>query len=71
MHACSLARSLVHVLCSPLPVHAAAPPQVLAELRELMAYRARYLGGESATPIMAVGLSSRKNLCCHPTVSGA
>lgn len=44
--------------------------QVLAELHELVNYRARYMGGSSALPILALGLSSRKNLCCHPTVSG-
>lgn len=53
----------------------AAPPalQVLAELKELMDYRARYYtdapGG--APKILALGLSSRKNLCIHPWVSGA
>lgn len=46
-------------------------PQVLAELQELMQYRQRYFeesGG--APPILALGLSSRKNLCIHPTVMG-
>jgi hypothetical protein len=43
--------------------------QVLAELHELVSYRARYLGG-IVLPILALGLSSRKNLCCHPSVSG-
>lgn len=42
---------------------------MLAELQELVAYRAKYLGPDAA-PIMALGLSSRKNLCVHPTVSG-
>jgi hypothetical protein len=43
---------------------------VLAELKELVAYRARYLGGPDAAPLMALGLSSRKNLCVHPKVGG-
>lgn len=46
---------------------------MLAELKELMDYRARYFtdapGG--APKILALGLSSRKNLCIHPWVSGA
>lgn len=46
---------------------------MLAELKELMDYRARYYtdapGG--APKILALGLSSRKNLCIHPWVSGA
>ncbi|PRW60183.1 DNA repair helicase UVH6 [Chlorella sorokiniana] len=45
--------------------------KVLAELKELMDYRARYFtdapGG--APKILALGLSSRKNLCIHPWVS--
>jgi hypothetical protein len=52
----------------PLP----CGPQVLAELKELMEYRQRYFqdtaGG--APKILALGLSSRKNLCIHPMVSG-
>ncbi|KAL4423122.1 hypothetical protein ABPG77_004805 [Micractinium sp. CCAP 211/92] len=43
--------------------------KVLAELKELMHYRQRYFeesGG--APPILALGLSSRKNLCIHPKV---
>jgi DNA excision repair protein ERCC-2 len=48
--------------------------QVLAELKELIAYRSKYLGGgqtgAGGPPILALGLSSRKNLCVHPTVSG-
>lgn len=42
----------------------------LVELRELIEYRSKYLenaGGQ----ILALGLSSRKNLCIHKTVSGA
>jgi len=42
--------------------------KVLAELQELIAYRSKYLGPDAA-PIMALGLSSRKNLCVHPTVA--
>ena len=54
--------------------------KVLVELGELVAYRARYFdgragGGEGAggtgpPPILALGLSSRKNLCVNPAVSG-
>lgn len=44
--------------------------KVLAELRELVAYRERYLG-PAPPAILALGLSSRKNLCIHPTVAGA
>ncbi|GBG00047.1 DNA repair helicase [Raphidocelis subcapitata] len=42
--------------------------KVLAELRELVAYRDKYL---APTPpaILALGLSSRKNLCIHPVVA--
>ncbi|MGQ3164957.1 MAG: hypothetical protein ACT6T3_22310 [Agrobacterium sp.] len=43
---------------------------MLAELKELVAYRSRYLGGPAAPPVMALGLSSRKNLCVHPSVAG-
>ena len=45
------------------------PPQVLAELRDLVAYRGRYLG-PGAAPLLALGLSSRKNLCVNPKVAG-
>jgi DNA excision repair protein ERCC-2 len=51
--------------------------KVLVELGELIAYRARYFDGRaagevggSAPPILALGLSSRKNLCVNPAVSG-
>lgn len=46
---------------------------MLAELKELMDYRARYFTDAtgSAPKILALGLSSRKNLCIHPWVSGA
>lgn len=41
--------------------------------QELVEYRARYyLGpGQAPPPILALGLSSRKNLCIHPNVAGA
>ncbi|GMH35311.1 hypothetical protein BSKO_03179 [Bryopsis sp. KO-2023] len=42
--------------------------KVLAELRELIAYRDKYLGSKPPE-ILALGLSSRKNLCIHPEVS--
>ena len=46
--------------------------QVLAELRELTDYRAKYFSDAAggAPKILALGLSSRKNLCIHPWVSG-
>eukprot|EP00232_Nephroselmis_pyriformis_P011466 CAMPEP_0182884768 /NCGR_PEP_ID=MMETSP0034_2-20130328/19199_1 /TAXON_ID=156128 /ORGANISM="Nephroselmis pyriformis, Strain CCMP717" /LENGTH=743 /DNA_ID=CAMNT_0025017989 /DNA_START=145 /DNA_END=2373 /DNA_ORIENTATION=+ len=40
--------------------------KVLAELRELQAYREKDLG---SVPILALGLSSRKNMCIHPKVA--
>jgi DNA excision repair protein ERCC-2 len=57
--------------------------KVLAELKELVAYRGRYWegggggggggGGASAGPaaprLLALGLSSRKNLCVHPRIA--
>ena len=46
-------------------------PQVLAELKELVEYRRKYLGEVAgAGSILALGLSSRKNLCVHPRVAG-
>lgn len=54
--------------------------KVLAELSDLVAYRARYYDGTVACdagpggappPLLAVGLSSRKNLCVNPAVVGA
>lgn len=47
--------------------------KVLVELQELVDYRSKYfLGpGERAPEILALGLSSRKNLCIHPKVAGA
>ena len=46
--------------------------KVLAELQELVDYRAKYFigPGEKAPQILALGLSSRKNLCIHPSVAG-
>ncbi|GLC50205.1 hypothetical protein PLESTB_000354000 [Pleodorina starrii] len=44
--------------------------KVLAELAELIEYRAKYLGrGPGSNEILALGLSSRKNLCIHPRVA--
>lgn len=43
--------------------------QVLAELQELIDYRARYFTDAAPPPILALGLSSRKNLCIHPRVA--
>lgn len=42
--------------------------KVLAELRELCAYRAKHMK-EGAPKILALGLSSRKNMCIHPQVA--
>ncbi|KAK9841666.1 hypothetical protein WJX74_009815 [Apatococcus lobatus] len=44
--------------------------KVLAELKELIDYRSRYFQGPGQSPpqILALGLSSRKNLCIHPRV---
>jgi DNA excision repair protein ERCC-2 len=41
--------------------------KVLAELRVLQAYREKHVG--KASEIMALGLSSRKNMCIHPRVA--
>ena len=65
-----------------LPTYAQTTcPQVLAELRELIDYRKRTWaagggggggeGGAAPPQILALGLSSRKNLCIHPRVVGA
>lgn len=44
---------------------------MLAELAELIEYRSKYLGkGPGVNEILALGLSSRKNLCVHPRVAG-
>ena len=46
--------------------------KVLAELQELCDYRAKYFlgAGQQIPQILALGLSSRKNLCIHPSVAG-
>ena len=46
--------------------------KVLAELKELVEYRDKYFHqpGLEAPKILALGLSSRKNLCVHPRVQG-
>lgn len=46
--------------------------KVLAELQELIDYRTKYFvgPGQKAPQILALGLSSRKNLCIHPSVAG-
>jgi DNA excision repair protein ERCC-2 len=44
---------------------------VLAELKELIAYRQKYFQEGNAPKILALGLSSRKNLCIHPWAAGA
>jgi len=41
--------------------------KVLAELRVLQAYREKHVG--KAAEMMALGLSSRKNMCVHPRVA--
>lgn len=43
--------------------------KVLAELRELIAYRSKYFQEGKSPKILALGLSSRKNLCIHPRVA--
>lgn len=43
--------------------------KVLVELQELMDYRSTYFPDGKEPKILAVGLSSRKNLCVHPTVA--
>jgi DNA excision repair protein ERCC-2 len=47
--------------------------KVLAELQELVEYRDKYFHEPGLEPpkILALGLSSRKNLCVHPRVQGA
>ncbi|KAK9823916.1 hypothetical protein WJX72_006337 [[Myrmecia] bisecta] len=46
--------------------------KVLVELKELIDYRAKYFQGPgcSPPPILALGLSSRKNLCINEKVAG-
>ena len=47
--------------------------KVLAELKELVEYRKKYFISSPLGPpqILALGLSSRKNLCINPQVEGA
>ena len=44
--------------------------KVLAELKDLVEYRKKYFPA-NPPPILATGLSSRKNMCIHPSVAGA
>lgn len=43
--------------------------KVLQELQDLIAYRTKYFPEGQAPKILALGLSSRKNLCVNPRVS--
>lgn len=43
--------------------------KVLVELKELLEYRKKYFGPGEDPKVLALGLSSRKNLCIHPTVA--
>ncbi len=45
--------------------------KVLGELQELIHYRARYFPPGDDPKMLALGLSSRKNLCINPGVAGA
>lgn len=45
--------------------------KVLAELQELIHYRTGFFTGGADPKLLALGLSSRKNLCIHPKVGGA
>lgn len=45
--------------------------KVLAELQELIQYRSRFFPAGADPKLLALGLSSRKNLCIHPKVGGA
>ena len=57
---------LAHPECGKLVYTDPCAPstQVLAELRNLQAYREPLVG--KAAQILAIGLSSRKNMCIHP-----
>jgi DNA excision repair protein ERCC-2 len=44
--------------------------KVLAELQELIQYRAGFFPTGADPKLLALGLSSRKNLCIHPQVGG-
>ncbi|KFM24481.1 DNA repair helicase UVH6 [Auxenochlorella protothecoides] len=43
--------------------------KVLAEVKDLIEYRSRYFTDAPAPKLLALGLSSRKNLCIHPRVA--
>ena len=61
---------LAHPECGKLIYCTRTVPEmekVLAELRVLQAYREKHVG--KASEIMALGLSSRKNMCIHPKVA--
>lgn len=61
---------LAHPECGKLIYCTRTVPEmekVLAELRVLQAYREKHVG--KASEIMALGLSSRKNMCIHPRVA--
>jgi DNA excision repair protein ERCC-2 len=45
--------------------------KVLGELQELIHYRARYFPAGDDPKLLALGLSSRKNLCINPAIAGA
>lgn len=44
--------------------------KVLVELQELIHYRARYFPAGEDPKLLALGLSSRKNLCINSKVAG-
>lgn len=71
-HASLTARSLSRLFIRPLPtLQVPEMEKVLAELQELMEYRRKAaLEGDPCPEILALGLSSRKNLCIHPSVAG-
>lgn len=63
--------SCLHELGGILSTCTAIAGDVRAQ--ELVEYRAKYFmgPGHAPPPILALGLSSRKNLCVHPAVAGA
>ena len=47
-------------------------PCRVAQLLYLLSWHRYFLGpGQTVPQILALGLSSRKNLCVHPSVAGA
>ena len=62
--ACARAASAARRVGTALTLVAPRRLQVLAELRVLQAYREPLVGRSSQ--ILALGLSSRKNMCIHP-----